>query len=501
MLGVRHADEALEVVQAGGIHEGDFAHSDDADAGFVAHAVHDVVELVGDAEEEGAVDFIDFDARREVQLLLVVMDFAFVGEVDLIARYGDLRRLGDTFHEEEHGYQEANLDGNRQVEDNGQEEGCYQHRHVALRVLHQRTERPPLAHVIGYDDQNSCEASHRDVFRQRPEEKQDEQEDNGVHNTGDRRFPAIVDVRHRAGDGSGYGDTAEEGDYDIRRTLGNQFGIGIMLVARNTICHSRREQGFDGAQDGYRKGRGEKEVYHLHIKLNRRGLGHGCLDGKAVADGFDAGEVEIRPPHIDCHRHHNDSHQRTGHPLRKLRGQDNDDDAQQSDSRREPVDRRESPDVGNPFRDEIRRHLVHRQPEEVFDLRRENRQGDSAREADDDGVGDKLDDRPQLQRAHDDQQDARHDRRDGQSLEPEVLDDAIYNNNKGSRRPSDLDGAAAEQRNHESADDGGNQTLFGTHARGDTECNGQRQGDDAHDDARHQVCHEFFFGISLQRRE
>ena len=81
-----------------GIHEGDFAHSDDADAGFVAHAVHDVVELVGDAEEEGAVDFIDFDARREVQLLLVVMDFAFVGEVDLIARYGDLRRLGDTFH-------------------------------------------------------------------------------------------------------------------------------------------------------------------------------------------------------------------------------------------------------------------------------------------------------------------------------------------------------------------------------------------------------------------
>ena len=34
----------------------------------------------------------------------------------------------------------------------------------------------------------------------------------------------------------------------------------------------------------------------ISYKLNRRGLGHGCLDGKAVADGFDAGEVEIRPP-------------------------------------------------------------------------------------------------------------------------------------------------------------------------------------------------------------
>ena len=112
----------------------------------------------------------------------------------------------------------------------------------------------------------------------------------------------------------------KRGDYDIRCTLAINSVLELCLSPVTPSATGRREQGFDGAQDGYRKGRGEKEVYHLHIKLNRRGLGHGCLDGKAVADGFDAGEVEIRPPHIDCHRHHNDSHQRTGHPLRKTSG-------------------------------------------------------------------------------------------------------------------------------------------------------------------------------------
>ena len=172
----RESAEALQVVQAGGVHEGHLTHTDDANGGLAAgDLLHTLVELVGDAEEEGAVDLVDLYATRHVEVLVVVVDLALVREVDVVRGDGDARGLGDASHEEHHGQQQADLDGDGEVEDDGQEEGGEQHGDVAPRVLQQRAEGAPLAHVVGHDDEHTGQTGHRYVARQGAEEEQDEQ--------------------------------------------------------------------------------------------------------------------------------------------------------------------------------------------------------------------------------------------------------------------------------------------------------------------------------------
>ena len=96
-----------------------------------------------------------------------MVDFSIVREIDLIFYYRHMSRFSHTFHKEEHGDKQSNFDRDCQIEDNRQEESHQQHRHIAFRILHQRTERPPFAHIIRNDNQYACQASHRDMFGQR----------------------------------------------------------------------------------------------------------------------------------------------------------------------------------------------------------------------------------------------------------------------------------------------------------------------------------------------
>ncbi len=85
---------------------------------------------------------------------------------------------------------------------------------------------------------------------------------------------------------------------------------------------------------------------------------------------------------------------------------------------------------------------------------------------------------------------------------PSILaDDAGDDDDEGSRGTPYLDVVSAEERNDEAADDGGNQSLFGRNAAGDTEGDRQRQGHDADDDTGHQVGGEFPAVVVLQRRK
>ena len=52
-----------------------------------------------------------------------------------------------------------------------------------------------------------------------------------MHDARHRRTSAVVDVRHRAGDGSRGRDTAEDGREQVGDTLTDQFLVGVMLVA------------------------------------------------------------------------------------------------------------------------------------------------------------------------------------------------------------------------------------------------------------------------------
>ena len=68
---------------------------------------------------------------------------------------------------------------------------------------------------------------------------------------------------------------------------------------------------------------------------------------------------------------------------------------------------------------------------------------------------------------------------------------AVDDDNEGSRGAANLHTAATKGRNQKTADDGGEDALRGRNARSDAKCNGQRQGDNADNQAGHEVSSQF----------
>ena len=157
-------------------------------------------------------------------------------------------------------------------------------------------------------------------------------------------------------------------------------------------------------------------------------------------------------------------------------------------------------EVEHPFADEVARHRLasELQPEDVCHLRGEDGDGDAARKAHDDGVGNEFDDGAQLERAQQDEDDARHQRGGDEARFAILLDDAVDDDDERARRSAYLHPAASQQRDEETGDDGRHDAFFGRDARRDAEGDGQRQGYDAHDDARHEVGGELLLVVALQ---
>ena len=124
--------------------------------------------------------------------------------------------------------------------------------------------------------------------------------------------------------------------------------------------------------------------------------------------------------------------------------------------------------------------------------------GDTAREAHDDGVGDELDDCPQPESAQHDEDDTCHQRGGNEARLAILLDDAVDDDDECACRSAYLHLAATQQRDEETRDDGRHDALLGRDTRRDAEGDGQRQGHDAHDDARHQVGGELLLVVALQ---
>ena len=68
-----------------------------------------------------------------------------------------------------------------------------------------------------------------------------------------------------------------------------------------------------------------------------------------------------------------------------------------------------------------------------------------------------------------------------------LADNAVDNDDKGTGGATDLRAAATKERYNKTGDDGGVEALLGFDAGGDGKGNGQRQSDDADDEAGHQV--------------
>ncbi len=430
----------------------------------------------------------------------------FLLGVDLLGDDLDIGGLSHTAHEEQTGTEQTDLDGDGEVEDDRQEEGDPEHDDVALWVLQDGNKASPAAHVIAHDDEHTGQTGHGDILRQRHEEQEDEQQHGGMDDACNGRTAAVVDVGHCTGDGTRGRYAAEDGRRQVGQSLGDKFCVGVMTVADDTVGHGSREQRLDGSEDGDGDGWRDKSLDDVPSEI-----GHLCLrqrgrDGEAVADGLDGGDAGILSEEGGSDGHQHDGNQRAGQftdgkAVRQLRPEGNDSHGTQADEGTPTLNGRHAVDVGNPLFDKVGGHDGHRQAEQVLDLRGEDGEGNTAGEADNDRVRNVLDDRAEMQHAEHNEEDTRHQRGDGQSLETVLLDDAIYYNNERARRSTDLNLRASENGDDETGDDGGDDALLGCHARGNTEGNGQRQGDDAHDDACQQVGRQLLAVVMLKYRK
>ena len=288
-LFVVHLDECLQIVYASGVDERHLPHADDADFRLLMPDVcHEVVELVGDAEEVRTVNLIDGTALWNDQVLLVHSHVRCVAQVYFVLDDRDFCRFHDALHKESTGQDESNLNGDGEVEDDRQEESHAKHNDVTLRVLQQATDGAPAAHVVGHDDQHGGQRSHWNVFGIRHEEQQDGQQHDGMDDASYGCPSAIVDVRHGAGDGSRGGNAAEERRHHVGHALCDKLHVRVVLIADDTVGNRSREQALYGSENSYGEGHRHELLDELEGNARHHHLRQLRLNMEAVADGVDA---------------------------------------------------------------------------------------------------------------------------------------------------------------------------------------------------------------------
>ncbi len=71
-----------------------------------------------------------------------------------------------------------------------------------------------------------------------------------MDDAGDGRAATIVDVGHRTGDSTRSRYSAEDRRRQVGQSLSDEFCVGAMTVADDTVGHSSRKQRLDGTEDG-----------------------------------------------------------------------------------------------------------------------------------------------------------------------------------------------------------------------------------------------------------
>ena len=118
-----HHTHVLEVMQSCGVDEGNFTHTDDTDLRVFAIACHDILETVAGTKEVRTVDLIDLHTLGDGEVLQVAtLHIGILVQVDLLKDGMNIRRLCHTTHKEQTGTDESKLDGDGEVEDDGEEE-------------------------------------------------------------------------------------------------------------------------------------------------------------------------------------------------------------------------------------------------------------------------------------------------------------------------------------------------------------------------------------------
>ncbi len=229
---VDRVGEGFEGLQASGVNGGHISQAQNHDGWQIANARNDFFDFVGGSEEKRAVDPEDGDIRRNFLVLQNVgVAFAdvFVGD---LAYGGGGRDFAD---EKQRGENHSHFDGNREIGENGEQEGGQPDSNIETRELQEFGNFAPLAHVVGNDQEYSRQDRKRNKFCERRGEDNNRKEREGVNHARDRRFGSGADVRCGASDCSGGRQSAEKWREDVRYPLRDEFDIGVVLVSAHAV--------------------------------------------------------------------------------------------------------------------------------------------------------------------------------------------------------------------------------------------------------------------------
>ena len=323
------------------------------------------------------------------------------------------------------------------------------------------------------------------MHSQRREQQDDQDKGARVHDAGNRTRGAVADVRCSPGQGPCHRETAEERRHHVGDALADEFLVGVVTRSGCPIGDDGGQQGFDGTEHRDREG-GPDELDDLRGG-DGRPLQGGQSYGNATERAADRGNA-VEPERRLQQGGNDECDQRPWHAFqsRQPRRINDQEQRQQRQRSRDGVKIRECLHQLPELFVEVPAFDC-RQPEKILPFPHPDDYRDTGRETHDDRIGNVLDDRAQPRDTEQEQHQAGHQRGNLQAVDAMIRRDAGEDGDEGAGRARDLQPGPAQNGHDESADDRRIQSLFGFRARGDGKRHGERQCDDADDNAGNDV--------------
>ena len=459
--------------------------------------IEDRADLGRRAEEECPGDAVDDDVRIGHQRGIVGLAIA-IGIVGLVLGHqrhigldaGGLRHAVDEQHRAE---REPDQNALGKIAEDGQQEGGEQHDGVPPRCADQGRKFVLLDHVPGDNRQHRGQRRERNVARQRRCDQHEQQQERRMQHPRHRAASAGADVGRGPRNQSGDADAAEQRGSDVGDALGHQFAIRAMPPSGHAVGHHRRQQRLDRSQQRERHGVGKHRLHFVERECRPdRPRQFTRNPTEARADGLHRQRQRPCGPGGD---HNRDQHAGPRRP--QLLQADDDNDCDDADRDRGHADGVAGPRQRRELRNKPTRLLRQRDSKNILDLAGKDDDADTGGEPHRNRIGNELDVGAEPHQAGGDQQHARHQSREDDAVNPVTLDRQRNQHDERAGGTADLKPAATEQRDKESAYDGGGQAAIRRDAGGDGDGHRQRQRHDRHRESSDDVGAEIGAAITL----
>ena len=272
-----------------------------------------------------------------------------------------------------------------------------------------------------------------------------------------------------------------------------------MLGTRHTVSHHSRKERFNSAEHSNRKCRLEHLLHHFEADIREVRHRESARNVVFHANRHHAVTVHRIIPAKDLHHHRcNDNRNEGTRNLRSnLRPQNANRESDNAHNHGIDVHGTERRNVKLDFAHGISRvSACKRKAEEVRHLAKRNNNSDTRRKSDRHRIRDELDNRTELSKTENDEEDTGQERCRSKAIITVLAYNAVDNHDECARRAANLEAGTAQQRNDEARDNGGVKALFRTHARSDSKRNRQGESQNADNQARHQVASEILASVA-----